>query len=41
MGDGTEDMGLFARVLRRPPHGLAINGDARILPAEGGQPPAE
>ncbi len=41
MGDGTEDMGLFARDLRSPPHGLAINGDALILPAEGIQPPAE
>ena len=41
MGDGAEDMGLFARVLRGPPHGLAINGDARILTPEGGQPPAE
>jgi len=41
MSDGTEDMGLFARVLRGPPHGLAINGDARILPSEGGQPQAE
>ncbi len=41
MGDGTEDMSLVARVLRGPPHGLAINGDARILPSEGGQPPAE
>ncbi len=41
MGDGAEDMGLFARVLRGPPHGLAINGDARILPPEGGQPQAE
>jgi len=41
MGDRTEDMGLFARDLRRPPHGLAIDGDARILPSEGGQPPAK
>jgi len=41
MGDGAEDMGLLARVLRGPPHGLAINGDARVLPSEGGQPPAE
>ena len=41
MGDGTENMGLFARDLRGPPHSLAINGNARILPSEGGQPPAE
>ena len=41
MGDGAEHMGLLARDLRGPPHGLAINGDAWILPAEGGQPPAE
>ena len=41
MGDGAEDMGLLARVLRGPPHGLAINGDAWILPAEGSQPPAK
>ena len=41
MGNGTEDMGLLARVLRGPSHGLAINGDARILLSEGGQPPAE
>ncbi len=41
MGDGAEDMGLFAWDLRRPPHGLPINGNALILPAEGVQPPAE
>jgi len=41
MGDGAEDMGLFARVLRGAPQGLPINGDPLILPSEGVQPPAE